>query len=75
MIAVDVPEDDPFWQNYLMMLEITDYLFAPEITSDEVAYLEVLIEEHHTTFTELYPTTSVIPKMHYLIHAPRLILK
>ncbi len=31
---------------------------------------KVLIEEHHTLFTEVYPTWSVIPKMHYMLHYP-----
>lgn len=39
MIGVDIPEDDPFWANYLRMLDITDYLFASEIMSDELDYI------------------------------------
>ena len=36
---------------------------APVITHDEVAYLQVLIQEdHHTTFKDLYPDAIVIPK-------------
>ncbi len=70
-----VPEGDEWWENYLLMLEITDYLLAPEITPDEVAHLKVLIETHHTAFVDLYPEASVIPKMHYLVHMPRLILR
>lgn len=75
MVAEFVPEDDCKWKNYLLMLEIADHLFAPAITRDEVGYLKVLIEEHHSAFCVLYPSASVIPKMHYLVHSPRLILK
>ncbi len=75
MVAQFVPEDDQHWSNYLLMLEITDLLFSPEISTDEVAYLKTLLEEHHIAFCELYPAASVIPKMHYLIHAPRLIIE
>ena len=70
-----VPDHDIRWINYLLMLEIWDYLFAPEISVDEVGYLKMMIEEHHSSFRDLYPTASVIPKMHYLVHAPRLIMK
>lgn len=48
---------------------------APEITEKEVAYVKVRIQEHHKTFRELYPEASVIPKMHYIVHMPRLILE
>lgn len=75
MVGRFVPEDDVHWDNYILMLEISDLLLAPEISLDEVGYLEVLIEEHHSTFCSLYPASSVIPKMHYLVHTPRLITK
>ena len=58
-----------------MMLEITDYLLAPEVTLDEAAYVKVLIENHHTAFVQPYPEASVIPKMRYLTHMPRLITR
>ena len=41
---------------------------APAIKKDDVPYLRVLIEEHHTLFKGLYPEASIIPKMHYVIH-------
>ena len=52
-----------------------DYLVAPCISNDETAYLKILIEEHHIQFVQLYPDASIIPKLHYLIHASRLISK
>uniref|UniRef100_A0A1X7TV16 Uncharacterized protein n=1 Tax=Amphimedon queenslandica TaxID=400682 RepID=A0A1X7TV16_AMPQE len=32
-----------------------------------------LISEHHSNFMTLYPQQSVTPKMHYMVHMPRLI--
>ncbi len=75
MVGKHVPEGDEHWENYLLMLEITDILFAPEISVDDIGYLKILIELHHEAFTTLYPGSSVIPKMHYIIHTPRLIEK
>ena len=75
MIGDMVPEDDVHWQHYLTTLEIANYILAPEIHPDEVAYLGVILPQHHQTFVELYPGKSVIPKMHYLLHIPRLMLK
>lgn len=48
---------------------------APAIRKDDVAYLRMLIEEHHLLFRELYPHNSIIPKMHFLIHVPDDILR
>ncbi len=62
MVGKYVPEDDYHWGNYLLMLEITDYLLAPEITPDEVAHLKDLIETHHSVFVEIYLHSSVLPK-------------
>ena len=54
---------------------MVDLLFAPEISDDEIGYLQMLIVDHHTDFVQLYPECSVTPKMHYMVHMPRLILK
>ena len=75
MVGDKVPEDDEHWQHYLSTLEIAHLILAPEILPEEIAHLKVLITEHHTTFVQLYPDASFIPKMLYLIHVPRLMLK
>lgn len=66
--------DDDCWKFYLMTLTMTDLLLCPDIKQDEVAYLSILITEVYTKFVELFPNATVIPKMHFLLHAPRLIL-
>ena len=70
-----IPIDDPNWQNYLQLLNIVDLLMAPEISEDEVGELTVLIQEHHVKFVQLYSNSSIIPKHHFMIHMPCLILK
>ena len=75
MFAEDVPESDQYWRNYLQMLEILDLLMAPEITVDEVRYLGVIINAYLTAFVELYTSSSIIPKHHFMIHMARLSLK
>lgn len=74
-IAAMIPKDDPHWQNYLRLLEIVDILFASKLHEDNCGYLESLISDHHIAFQELYPTVSITPKMHSMIHMPRLILE
>ena len=75
MVGNHVPEGDEHWENFVRILEITDYLFAPRITPDDVGFVQYLIEEHHTQFVVLYPNASVTPKMHYLVHMPRLMME
>ena len=50
-------------------------IFAPTVNANQVAYLQVLIQNHHEKFKELYPDCSITPKMHYMIHMPRIILR
>ena len=65
-----VPTDDEKWENFLCLLKIIQFIFAPIIIDDEVDYLQMLIEDYLTCFVELYPYRPLVPKMHYLIHMP-----
>lgn len=67
-----VPENDSKWANFRTMMRIVDILFAPTTTTDLMSYLVRLIEGHHLEFIKLYPMQSVIPKMHFMVHMPRL---
>ena len=53
-----------------MLLTIIDYVFAPRASLDDVAYVRLLIRDHHTKFKLLYPDSPIIPKMHYMVHIP-----
>ena len=70
-----VPEGDPYWENYLLIMKIVDILFSTNLHEDLFGYLSHLIFCHHSRFTELYPNESVIPKMHFMVHMPRLTLQ
>ena len=68
-----VPNGDPHWENFLLLLTSADYVFAP-LTSVEIAdYIKTLIREHHGIFQEIYGEIGdlpIIPKMHYIVHLP-----
>ena len=66
-----VPDDDPYWDNYLLLLTIVDYVFAPTLSKRTPAFLTVLISDHLSQFKEIYTNCSIIPKQHYLIHIPQ----
>ena len=65
MIGEMVYENDSYWCNFISLLEISRYLFGPKLDEDDLAVLNVLITEHHRRFRVLYPSVSVISKMHY----------
>lgn len=73
MIGEKVPREDEHWNNFLLLLTIQDYVFAPCISPRSISYLKGLIDDHHQTFKDLYPTSSIIPKMHYMVHYPECI--
>lgn len=75
IIAHLITEDNEFWLNFLRLLDIIDILFATFISKETCAYLESLISDHHISFRQLYPSVNVTPKMHGMIHMPRLILE
>lgn len=75
LVGEMVDVGDEKWENFLQLMEIVDLLFAPLSNQDDVAYLARVIEEHHLEFARLYPSSSVIPKMHFMVHMPRLMLR
>lgn len=75
IIGHKIPADDDHWLNFLRMMEITDLLFCPTLEEDDAAYLQALISDHHQEFCHLYPDESIIPKMHFMVHMPRLMIQ
>ena len=65
-----VAEEDDKWENFIHLLKIMEYVFAPVTTADKLDYLQTLIEDYLIGFTQLYPDRPLVPKMHYLIHMP-----
>lgn len=75
IVGSHIPAQDEKWNLFLTLLEITDIIFADAITVNKASYLQDLLEYHHTQFVQLYPNASVIPKMHYILHYPRTMLR
>ena len=73
MIGDKVSDNDPYWDNFLTLVTITDYLLAPVISQDETTYLHFLIEQHNSEFKVLYPNCSINPKFHFMVHNPEFI--
>lgn len=75
IVGAHIPEDDERWILFLQLMDIVDILFAPSTSEDYAVYLATLIEDHHHEFRRLYPDSSIIPKMHFMVHMPRLLMK
>lgn len=74
LIGDYVPRDNKAYKVYLALRAVIDIVVAPQMYPDVVAYLKVLIEDFYHEFTKTFPLVKVIPKMHYLVHYPRLLL-
>lgn len=72
MLGHHVPKKDGCWLNMIGLLRIVELLLSPV---DECLYLQILIQEHHEKFVQLYPTSSVTPKMHYMVHMPTIMIR
>lgn len=67
LIGHRIPWDNDYWK--LLLLDITDIVFAPAITPNLCSYLSRLVEEHHDSFKTLFGNeTRLIPKHHFLVH-------
>jgi hypothetical protein len=75
LIGENIPDDDDHWELLGTLLEIVRIVFSPLLSKNQVPYLQILIQEHHEKFKELFPQCSIIPKMHYMLHMPRNILR
>lgn len=66
-----IPVDCEQWKLFTLLLKITSITASWSINRATIAYLSILIEEHHFTFKKLYPDDTIIPKMHYMLHYSR----
>ena len=65
-----MPKADKKWKNFLKLVSLMEYIFAPVTTVDKTVHMELLIEDFLSDFVQLYPERPLIPKMHYLVHVP-----
>lgn len=55
-----ISRDDCYWKCFLKLLRISEICTAPVLSVDSAAYLELLIEEHHSEFKHLYNVLSFL---------------
>lgn len=75
LIGDFVENDDDYWLLLCTLLQTLRIIFSPVVSKQQVAYLQVLIQKVLENFKELFPESSIIPKMHYMVHMPRTMLE
>jgi hypothetical protein len=73
ILGHSLPEGDECWECYLLLRNITDYLFAPAIHKSHLTYLEDLTAQFLTQYVLAFGVDALTPKHHYMIHYARLI--
>ena len=74
LIGDFVENDDDYSPLLCTLLQTLQIIFSP-VVSKQVAYLQILIQKLVENFKELFPESSIIPKMLYMIHMPRTMLE
>ena len=75
MIGDQIPNDDGHWECFLLLLDILQLCMSRIQARDLISYLRRVIQLYLCSFQECYPSASIIPKQHYLVHLPSQILK
>lgn len=70
VIGDKVLEDDPYWQLYLLVIEIIHIVTSFENNLEELHLLQRLITDHHKLYVELFHE-PLKPKFHNLLHYAR----
>lgn len=63
-----VAEDQPEWQCFLLLLQITKQCTAHVMPAAAADIITALVDQHHREFKCCYPDVPFTPKMHYMVH-------
>ena len=63
---------DEHYHCFMLLQEITAILCCDVMTEDQPSYLRVLIAQYLEDMVRLYPSRTLAPKFHYLLHCPTL---
>jgi len=68
-----VDDEDKVWKLYNLARDICEIVLAPVVDPAWLPYLELIIAHHHALLRDVAPK-AFIPKMHFIVHYPRLLL-
>lgn len=70
-----VPLNNETWLLYLSLLEITEILSASEISASNIEQFQNIITTYLNNLLKLFPTFTLKPKHHFLLHYPNILRK
>jgi len=65
--------EDLVWNALLLLRQICQYIFAPALGADQVAYLNAIIIDYLQERRNLFPDVKLRPKHHFMTHYAYLI--
>ena len=68
-------EFDRYYKNYMHLVAIVTLCCSPYCTPDTAGELQVLVEGYLQEFKILFPTKTIKPKHHFLLHLPMQIVR
>lgn len=71
ILASFVSAPNEYYENFILLCQITNVLLAYEVKRESIPLLRSMIYIHNTRYFRLYE--KIIPKFHFLTHAPSVI--
>lgn len=75
LVNLNLVSESEAWDVYLTLRACMDYILSPVIEKEFLPHLGGLIESYIYKFKEAFGSELLIPKHHYMMHIPSLILK
>ena len=73
MIVGDILKNDPYYLNFIEIVDIFRYLMKESFDLDGLEYLKNKKGNYLKNFKYLFKDEKIIPKQHFLIHYPSMI--
>lgn len=73
MVGDKVFKNDEVWALLQTLIKIVDILLSFKITKNMLHELETLVYIHHSEYKRLFPSSTLKPKHHHMLHYPMVI--
>jgi hypothetical protein len=67
LIGTKIARNDEKWLNFIRLLQIQQLCTSPVTSMSTVQSLTIFVAQHNKSFQELYPDSSYILKLYYLL--------
>ena len=60
---------------FMRLQHIAALILSPSVSAGQIPFIRILIGEYLAEVKALYPWLNLLPKLHYLVHIPTLIVR